>query len=115
MKDTAPERLAQETLRDLGVNFRALRPDLPGGPDIVLPCQCKMIFIHGCFWHSHHFRSIPKENRTFWEPEIAGNQACDSRNRADPKALGWEVFPGWECEDARKLGGSFASSPASVL
>jgi DNA mismatch endonuclease (patch repair protein) len=70
-RDTAPELTLRSLLHRLGYRFTVNGPlnrSLPGKPDIVLPKYRSVIFVHGCFWHSHTncpaFR-LPK-SRTAW-------------------------------------------------
>lgn len=51
--NTKPERIVRSLLHKMGYRFRLRRKDLPGTPDIVLPKYRSVIFVHGCFWHSH--------------------------------------------------------------
>ena len=43
----------RKALHRLGFRYRLCPRDLPGRPDIVLPKYRAVVFIHGCFWHSH--------------------------------------------------------------
>src|SRR6266478_5050395 len=55
-KDTKPEIAVRAMLDTLKVKYELHRSDLSGKPDIVLPKQRKIIFVHGCFWHLHACR-----------------------------------------------------------
>ena len=53
----------------MGFRYRLHRRDLPGKPDLVFPARRKVIFVHGCFWHSHSCRRgfrVPKSNMAYW-------------------------------------------------
>jgi DNA mismatch endonuclease (patch repair protein) len=85
----------------MGFRFRLHRRDLPGKPDIVLPKYKLVIFVNGCFWHSHpgcRLASRPKTNDDYWGPKLASNVARDRRNTEELKALGWRVETVWECD-----------------
>ncbi|MCC8038524.1 MAG: very short patch repair endonuclease [Bacteroidales bacterium] len=63
-RDTRPERLVRQFLWTRGFRYRLYRADLPGRPDIVFPGIKTVIFIHGCFWHGHHFNEIAHQGDT---------------------------------------------------
>src|ERR1700733_13736810 len=52
-RDTAPELAVRRMAHRMGYRFRVCRKDLPGNPDLVFPRLRKVVFVHGCFWHSH--------------------------------------------------------------
>jgi DNA mismatch endonuclease (patch repair protein) len=100
-KDTRPEKIVRSLLHRLGFRFRLHRRDLPGTPDIVLPCHKTVIFIHGCFWHCHEGckdSGIPKTNTKFWQEKLNKNMERDKKNSKNLKSLGWNVVKIWECE-----------------
>lgn len=99
-KDTKPERLLRSALHRAGFRFRLHRRSLPGAPDIVFPGRRKAIFVHGCFWHSHHCGRArkPSSNRDYWIPKLAENKKRDARNRRRLAALGWRSMVVWECQ-----------------
>jgi DNA mismatch endonuclease, patch repair protein len=100
-KDTKPEIVVRTVLHALGYRFRLHRRDLPGTPDIVLPKYRTVIFVHGCFWHSHdcrYGRVIPATRSEFWSNKRAGTVERDQRKIQVLKAEGWQVLTIWECE-----------------
>lgn len=99
-KDTKPELAVRSLVHGLGYRFRLHRPDLPGRPDLAFPVRRKVIFVHGCFWHSHGCKSglIPKSNRDFWLPKLKRNKARDSKNVEALAELGWKALVIWQCE-----------------
>jgi DNA mismatch endonuclease (patch repair protein) len=100
-KDTAPELLVRRLLAGLGFRFRLHRSDLPGKPDIVLPKNRKIIFVHGCFWHGHGKcarAALPSSNVTFWKNKISGNRARDYRIKRKLRRMGWSVLEVWQCQ-----------------
>ena len=100
-KDTKPEKRLRCALHKAGFRFRLHCKSLPGSPDIVFPAKQKVIFVHGCFWHSHRCRYgsyRPKSNRDYWLPKLAENKKRDMRNRRRLTTLGWRSLTVWECE-----------------
>jgi DNA mismatch endonuclease (patch repair protein) len=100
-KDTKPEIVVRTALHALGYRFRLHRRDLPGTPDIVLPKYRTVIFVHGCFWHSHDCRYgkvAPATRSEFWSYKRAGTVARDQRKMETLEAEGWRVLTIWECE-----------------
>ena len=100
-KDTKPEIIVRTALHALGYRFRLHRRDLPGTPDIVLPKYRTVIFVHGCFWHSHdcrYGRVTPATRSEFWSEKRAGTVARDQRKVMALKEQGWQVLTIWECE-----------------
>lgn len=107
-QDTTPELLVRRALHGMGYRFRLHRKDLPGTPDIVLPCHRKIVLVHGCFWHGHKNckrAKRPVNNSNTWAAKIDGNLRRDQRNLEALSALGWDVLVVWECEarDAPRL------------
>lgn len=100
-KDSKPEIFVRRMLHGMGYRFRLHAAHLPGKPDIVLPRHRKVLFIHGCFWHSHpgcKRATIPRTNTEFWAEKLARNRARDERQIKDLEALGWKVLVIWTCE-----------------
>jgi DNA mismatch endonuclease (patch repair protein) len=99
-KDMKPELAVRKLVHGLGFRFRLHRNDLPGRPDLVFPSLRRIIFVHGCFWHSHGCKlsHIPKSNTEYWVPKLQRNSGRDRKNRRELKALGWTSLVLWECE-----------------
>ena len=100
-KDTKPELIVRKFLYANGIRYRLHQKDLPGHPDIVVSKVSIVVFIHGCFWHSHkncRFAKIPATNKSFWADKIFKNIARDKRNITDLKKAGWTVLTIWECQ-----------------
>jgi DNA mismatch endonuclease, patch repair protein len=106
-KDTKPEMAVRSLVHGLGYRFRLHRADLPGKPDIAFPARRKVIFVHGCFWHSHNCKSglIPRSNQDFWLPKLRRNKVRDSKNLEALAEQGWKALVIWQCElrDSRSL------------
>lgn len=99
-KNTRPELIVRKLLHSKGYRFRLHRKDLPGNPDIVLPKYKKIIFVHGCFWHSHNCKfgtRIPKTNTEYWVKKLKNNSIRDKINIEKLISLGWKVLIIWEC------------------
>ncbi len=107
-RDTKPERIVRSLLHAMGYRFRLHRKDLPGKPDIVLSKHRKVIFVHGCFWHSHggcRRAARPQANAEFWNKKLDSNIKRDKNTQAELKKLGWDFLVIWQCEmkDVGKL------------
>jgi DNA mismatch endonuclease, patch repair protein len=111
-KDTGAELLLRSALHRAGIRFRLYDRSLPGSPDLVLPRYRAVIFVHGCYWHSHNcYRAtVPKSRRAFWKTKFEANRTRDERKRNELLQAGWRVLTVWECA----LRGKSARSPAVV-
>ena len=108
-RDTQPELVIRSLLHRMGYRFRLHRNDLPGKPDIVLPGRRRIIFVHGCFWHSHEGcrrARVPKTRTEFWTKKLNTNRDRDHQMISKLADLGWATLVVWECElkDNDKLG-----------
>ena len=99
-ENTGPELLVRKLLSAQGYRYRLHRKDLPGRPDVVFPGRCKVVFVHGCFWHGHRCRKgkLPKSRLRYWRPKIAANKKRDAKNLAALRRAGWSVSVVWQCE-----------------
>jgi DNA mismatch endonuclease (patch repair protein) len=99
-KGMKPELKVRSLAHSLGYRFRLHRKDLPGKPDLVFGPRQKVIFVHGCFWHSHSCKTahVPKSNREYWEPKLQRNKMRDKKNIELLVANGWSALVIWECE-----------------
>jgi|SRR5579864_1983291 len=108
-KDMLPELAVRSLVHKLGYRFRLHRSDLPGKPDLVFPSRRKVIFVHGCFWHSHkcQIAHMPKSNKGYWGPKLQRNKTRDAKNVSELEADGWKVLVIWECKtrNERRLSG----------
>lgn len=99
-KDTKPELLVRQRLREAGLTGYRLQWKVPGRPDVAWPGKKTCVFINGCYWHRcpHCNLSLPKKNTAYWEAKFKRNQERDAKNLALLKADGWKVHVVWECE-----------------
>lgn len=100
-RDTRPELRVRSACHRLGLRFRLYRKGLPGKPDLVFPKHRTVIFVHGCYWHSHDCskgRVAPKTNAEFWQSKRMATVDRDESRARDLRYLGWRVLIYWECE-----------------
>ena len=107
-KNSTPELAMRSAAHALGYSFRLHRKDLRGSPDMVFPRLCKIILVHGCFWHRRRGcirTTAPRTRQEFWIEKLKTNIATDCRNLHDLKALGSDCRVIWECKakDLRQL------------
>jgi len=103
--DTRPELYVRKALHASGLRYRLGGAGLPGRPDLVLPRHKTVIFVHGCFWHSHDCKYFkqPQTRSEFWLQKLAKNKARDSANITALLSLGWNVIVIWECVTRNKI------------
>lgn len=100
-KDTKPEMTVRRLVHRMGFRYRLHDRALPGNPDLVFPSRCKIIFVHGCFWHRHgtcENTRWPKSKLDFWRPKLEQNHQRDKIIRRQLRKQGWQVFVVWECQ-----------------
>lgn len=100
-KNTKPEMIVRRLVHGMGYRYRLHRKDLPGCPDLVFPRYKKILFVHGCFWHSHpgcKRARMPASNQDYWRSKLERSSRRDEANRAALLAAGWGVMIVWECE-----------------
>jgi len=99
-KNNNLEKQVRSGLHRAGLRYSLHKSDLPGKPDIVLSRHKMVVFVHGCFWHSHHCKrgKRPKSNVEFWSRKLDRNVARDRENVAELLARGWRVAIIWECD-----------------
>ena len=98
-KDTGPEMLLRSALHRAGLRYRLHDRKLSGSPDLVFSRYRVVIFVHGCYWHSHgcYKSTIPKSRREFWKDKFRTNRERDERNVTLLCEGGWRVLTVWEC------------------
>lgn len=111
-KDTGAELELRRALHQFGLRYRLHDRSLPGSPDIVFSRFRAVVFVHGCYWHSHGcYRStVPKSRREFWTDKFSANRSRDEKNVASLLKDGWRVLTVWECA----LMGKIAEPPSAV-
>jgi DNA mismatch endonuclease (patch repair protein) len=100
-KNTKPEMIVRRLVFSMGYRYRLHRRDLPGCPDLVFPRFRKVLFVHGCFWHSHpgcKRATVPKSNKDYWYLKLENNRIRDDANQIALLSQGWGVMVIWECE-----------------
>jgi len=98
---TAPERRAQDALRDIGVRFSVGLRSIAGTPDLCSKKFRWAIFVHGCFWHGYSncpHATMPSRNRAAWLAKIKGNKARDHLVMRVLKKQGYATLVLWECQ-----------------
>jgi DNA mismatch endonuclease, patch repair protein len=105
-KNTRPELAVRKALFARGFRYKLHDKRLPGKPDMVLVKYRTVIFIHGCFWHSHDGCSkavMPKSNTEYWTSKILNNTLRDKSHTEALMSEGWQVIVVWECELKKAL------------
>lgn len=99
-RDTAPEMRVRRLVYSLGYRYRLCVKSLPGCPDLVFASRRKVIFVHGCFWHSHSCNrgKRPSSNLDYWIPKLDANVNRDRNALEQLESEGWDVLVVWECE-----------------
>ena len=110
-----------------GFRFRKNDKRLTGKPDIVFPHYKAVVFVNGCFWHAHGWKSdeslirssileedvlyslkcdkfrMPTTNPEFWLAKFTRNRERDLRDIEKLLAEGWRVGVVWECSITGRL------------
>ena len=100
-KDTKPEKIVRSLMHSLGLRFRLHDSKLPGSPDLVMKKFRTVVYVHGCFWHSHpgcKYATRPKSNLDYWDGKLKNNVERDKLNQKEITAMGWRSIILWECE-----------------
>ena len=98
--NTKPEIAVRKYLHSKGLRFRLHDKSLPGKPDIVLKKYNTVVFINGCFWHSHNncrYAVIPKTRTEWWKQKLNKTKERDEKEIEALKGSGFEVITIWEC------------------
>jgi DNA mismatch endonuclease, patch repair protein len=98
-RNTGPELRLRKALHRLGFRYRLNERNLPGSPDLVFPKYRAVIFVHGCYWHSHgcKYSTIPSTRKEFWLNKFEANKKRDKRKIDSLLELCWRVLVVWEC------------------
>ena len=98
---TKPEIIVRKLCHSLGLRYRLNQKIFGTRPDLVFKKYRSVIFVHGCFWHSHECKYglvKPKTNTKFWENKRQKTVLRDSKNYSELKENGWTPIVIWECE-----------------
>lgn len=98
--NTKPEDIVGKFLFAHGFRYRKHDKRYAGKPDFVLPKYKTVVFVNGCFWHSHadcKYAAVPKTNMDYWLPKLLRNAARDQTNYSNLQDSGWRVIIVWEC------------------
>jgi DNA mismatch endonuclease (patch repair protein) len=117
--DTKPELIVRQLIHALGFRYRLHGRKLPGKPDLVLTRHRKVIFVHGCFWHSHDCKYgnvKPATRRDFWAEKRRATVERDAKNIELLEKSGWTVLVVWECSmrDKEQLRATLSSYLATI-
>ena len=98
-KNTGAELVLRRALHKIGLRYNLHDRSLPGSPDLAFTRFHAVIFVHGCYWHSHGcYRStVPKTRHRFWTEKFRANKSRDKRNASSLLKSGWRVLTVWEC------------------
>jgi DNA mismatch endonuclease, patch repair protein len=98
-RDTQPELLIRRGLHAHGFRFRLHKRQLPGRPDLVLARYRTVVFVNGCFWHSHgcHISRMPETRREYWQPKLDRTMQRDRDAIRALQSAGWRIVLVWEC------------------
>lgn len=103
--DTKPEVALRSELHRRGLRFRkhvSIIDGLRFRPDVVFSKARVAVECRGCFWHWCPSDAVlPKSNRDYWLPKLAGNVERDRRNEAAAAAAGWTLIVVWEHDPVR--------------
>ena len=104
-RDTKPEKQIRSALWKAGFRYRICDKRYPGKPDLIFPRYYAVIFINGCFWHAHGWKSgevcryfrFPRSNQAFWKKKFTRNKERDAATIRYYQDQCWRVCLVWEC------------------
>jgi DNA mismatch endonuclease (patch repair protein) len=99
-KNTRPELIVRSYLHRNGLRFRIHDKNLPGKPDIILKKYRTVVFVNGCFWHSHEdcrYSVLPKTRTEWWGNKLGRTKERDRQAIEDLNEIGFKVITIWEC------------------
>ena len=100
-RNTKPEELVLKYLFSRGLRYRKNDKRYPGKPDAVFPKYKTVVFVNGCFWHSHEGCPgfvMPKSRLEYWQPKLERNKQRDIEHIKALEKDGWRVITVWDCE-----------------
>lgn len=99
--NTKPEMLVRKFLHSKGYRYVLHNKKLPGKPDITLPKYQTVIFVNGCFWHSHEnckYAKTPQTNQKFWIDKLFHTKERDKLHKSKLINSNWQVIEIYECQ-----------------
>lgn len=98
-RDTQPKLLIRRGLHAQSFRFRLHQQQLPGRPDLVLARHRTVVFVNGCFWHSHgcHISRMPETRREYWQPKLDRTMQRDRDAISALQSADWRITLVWEC------------------
>lgn len=113
-RDTRPELLLRQQLRDAGVTgYRVHSANIPGSPDVVIGRARLAVFVDGVFWHGHPDK-FKKNRQAHWKKRIRQNISRDRRVNEELTARGWTVIRVWDIDVLADAAGIAARIAAHV-
>ena len=100
-KGTKPELIVRKLCFSKGLRYRLNKKIYNISADLIFPKYKSVIFVHGCFWHSHdckYGRVKPKSNAEFWNKKTGDTCIRDQRNQTKLIENDWKYLIIWECE-----------------
>ena len=100
-KGTKPELIVRKLCFSKGLRYRLNKKIYNISADLIFPKYKSVIFVHGCFWHSHdckYGRVKPKSNAEFWNRKRGDTCIRDQRNQTKLIENDWKYLIIWECE-----------------
>ena len=100
-KGTKPELIVRKLCFSKGLRYRLNKKIYSISADLIFPKYKSVIFVHGCFWHSHdckYGRVKPKSNAEFWNTKRGDTCIRDQRNQTKLIENDWKYLIIWECE-----------------
>ena len=98
---TKPELIVRKLCHGLGLRYRLNNKIFGTRPDLVFKRYKTVIFVHGCFWHSHkckYGKVRPKTNEDFWTEKRKKTIQRDKKNYRELINNDWTYLIIWECE-----------------
>ena len=105
-RDTSIEMKLRRALWKEGIRYRKNCKGILGTPDICLKGLKIAIFCDSEFWHGKLYmegKSIPKNNREFWERKLERNIERDKEVNEGLENEGWTVLRFWDKEIEKDL------------
>tara|TARA_B100000575_G_scaffold12105_1_gene8800 strand:+ start:721 stop:1128 length:408 start_codon:yes stop_codon:yes gene_type:complete len=100
-KGTKPELIVRKLCFSKGLRYRLNKKIFNISADLIFPKYKSVIFVHGCFWHSHDCKYgcvKPKSNAEFWNKKRGDTCIRDQRNQTKLIENDWKYLIIWECE-----------------